>query len=138
MKQKSILIKSYFAKIETDKREEMWAAKPKTSEWEYSNCKVDSERLNNDLQQAIESLNQQGYRVMQITSITSGDYHFSDHVSDNHLLGSGVTTEGGYGYGFSYTDSLVILAEQTQQQPSQETEPELDQIVISDAVIIVD
>ncbi|WP_232775143.1 MULTISPECIES: hypothetical protein [unclassified Shewanella] len=138
MKQKSILVKSYFAKIETDKREEMWAAKPKTSQWEYSNCKIDSERLNNDLQQAIETLNEQGYRVMQITTITSGNYHFSDHLSDPHLLGNGVTTEGGYGYGFSYTDSLVILAEQTQQQPVMETESVIDQITLSDAVIIVD
>lgn len=136
MKQKSILVKSYFAKIETDQRQQMWEAKPKTTEWEYSSCKVDSQRLNNDLQQAIESLNAQGFRVVQITPITSGDFHFSDHLSDPHLLGNGVTTEGGYGYGFSYTDSLVILAEQI--------EPEIgviaaeEPMIISDDVIVVD
>lgn len=111
MKQKIVLVKSYFAKIETDKREEMWAAKPKTSDFEYSTCKVDSDRLNADLQLAIEKLNLDGYRVVQITPVTSGDFAFKDHFSDPHLLGNGVTTEGGYGYGFSYTDSLIILAE---------------------------
>ncbi|MGS0682116.1 hypothetical protein ACVBIL_13225 [Shewanella sp. 125m-7] len=111
MKQKIVLVKSYFAKIETDKREEVWAAKPKKSEFEYSTCKIDSERLNNDLQLAIETLNNDGYKVVQITPVTSGDFAFRDHFSDPHFLGNGVSTEGGYGYGFSYTDSLIILAE---------------------------
>ncbi|ACJ27906.1 Conserved hypothetical protein [Shewanella piezotolerans WP3] len=136
MKQKSILVKSYFAKIETDQRQQMWEAKPKTTEWEYSSCKVDSQRLNNDLQQAIESLNAQGFRVVQITPITSGDFHFSDHLSDPHLLGNGVTTEGGYGYGFSYTDSLVILAEQIEPEIGVITAEE--PMIISDDVIVVD
>ncbi|WOT04432.1 hypothetical protein [Shewanella youngdeokensis] len=140
MKQKTLLVKSYFAKIETDKREQMWAANPKTSQWEYSSCKVDSERLNNDLQQAIAQLNDDGYQVVQITPITSGDFQFSDHSTDPHLLGSSVSTAGGYGYGFSYTDSLVILAEQSQPQPTTDTGTEMvtDKIDITDAVIIVD
>ena len=136
MKQKRVLVKSYFVKIKTDKREQMWQAKPNDSEWQYSNCKIDSERLNNDLQLAIESLNTQGYKVVQITPITSGDYNFSDHLSDPHLLGSGVTTEGGYGYGFSYTDSLVILAEQLEGVAVEALTEE--PMVISDEVIIVD
>lgn len=119
MKQKIVLVKSYFAKIETDKREEMWAAKPKTSDFEYSTCKVDSDRLDADLRQTIESLNQDGYKVVQITPVISGDFAFKDHFSDPHLLGNGVTTEGGYGYGFSYTDSLVILAELVAEPPTQ-------------------
>ncbi|ABZ77849.1 hypothetical protein Shal_3302 [Shewanella halifaxensis HAW-EB4] len=120
MKQKIVLVKSYFAKIETNIREEMWAAKPKTSDFEYSTCKIDSERLNNDLQQAIEALNTDGYKVQQITPVTSGDYAFKDHFSDPHLLGNGVSTEGGYGYGFSYTDSLIILAELIAEAPKQQ------------------
>ena len=112
MNQKVVFVKSYFAKIATDKGEQMWAAKPKTSEFEYSTCKIDSERLNNELQQAITTLNQQGFKVVQITPVTSGDFAFKEHFSDPHLLGNGVSTEGGYGYGFSYTDSLIVLAEQ--------------------------
>ncbi|GIU33526.1 hypothetical protein L2719_07970 [Shewanella schlegeliana] len=120
MKQKIVLVKSYFAKIKTDMREEMWAAKPKTSDFEYSTCKIDSDRLNADLQQALETLNQDGYKVVQITPVTSGDFAFKDHFSDPHLLGNGVTTEGGYGYGFSYTDSLIILAELIAEAPKQQ------------------
>lgn len=126
MKQKVVFVKSYFAKIETDKREQMWAAKPKTSEFEYSTCKIDSERLNADLEQAITALNQQGYKVMQITPVISGDFAFKDHFSDPHLLGNGVSTEGGYGYGFSYTDSLIVLAEQV-TQPAADTANDIDQ-----------
>ncbi len=123
MNQKVVFVKSYFAKIETDKREQMWAANPKTTEFEFSTCKIDSERLNNDLQQAISSLNQQGYKVIQITPVTSGDFAFKDHFSDPHLLGNGVSTEGGYGYGFSYTDSLIVLAEQVSQPHSEQVAP---------------
>ncbi|WP_299808516.1 hypothetical protein [uncultured Shewanella sp.] len=126
MKQKIVLVKSYFAKIETDKREEMWAAKPKTSEFEYSTCKIDNQRLNTDLQLAIESLNNDGYKVVQITPVLSGDFAFEDHFSDPHLLGNGVTTSGGYGYGFSYTDSLIILAEQVTEPSSNPVVPSLD------------
>ncbi|MGS0826546.1 hypothetical protein ACVBIO_12110 [Shewanella sp. 0m-8] len=132
MKQKIVLVKSYFAKIETDKREEMWAAKPKTSDFEYSTCKIDNERLNDDLQQAIEALNNDGFKVQQITPVTSGDYVFKDHFSDPHLLGNGVSTEGGYGYGFSYTDSLIILAEQLTTpvlQAEIKTEPSIKAVI---------
>ena len=127
MKQKIVLVKSYFAKIETNKREEMWAAKPKTSEFEYSTCKVDNQRLNADLQIAIENLNHDGYKVVQITPVLSGDFGFEDHFSDPHLLGNGVTTSGGYGYGFSYTDSLIILAEQVTDPSSSPVVSSIDE-----------
>ena len=132
MNQKVVLVKSYFAKIATDKREEMWAAKPKTSEFEYSTCKIDIERLDTDLQQAIASLNQQGYKVMQITPVLSGDFAFKDHFSDPHLLGNGVSTEGGYGYGFSYTDSLIILAEQVSQPHCEQVTPTSEPLLEAD------
>jgi len=136
MKQKSVLVKSYFTKTPTDKREQIWQASPNTGDWEYSNCKIDTEKLAHDLQAAITALNLQGFKVVQVLPITSGDYHFSDHVSDPHLLGSGVTTEGGYGYGFSYTDSLIILAESTAAEcPSADVQ---DPITSTDDVIIVD
>lgn len=59
--------------------------------------KIDAEKLNNDLQFAVSQLNADGYKVLSITSITSGNDNFRNGV--------------GYGYGYGYTEGLIILAE---------------------------
>ncbi len=80
-----------------------------------SNCAIDSERLEADLQTAINQLNQEGYRVKTITPIISGNYDYNyklDYTSPfgrSDLAGAGC----GFGYGYSYTDGLLIIAEKT-------------------------
>lgn len=59
--------------------------------------KIDAEKLNNDLQLEVSQLNADGYKVLSITPITSGNDNFRNGV--------------GYGYGYGYTDGLIILAE---------------------------
>jgi len=86
-----------------------------------SDSQLDSARLNDDIQLAIDSLNDEGYKVVSITSVISGSYDFdfkSEAVSsskrmlvDTEKVSGGASY--GYGYGFSYTDSLILLAEKS-------------------------
>ncbi len=72
-----------------------------------SDSLVDSERLTKDLSTAIEKLNSDGYEVITVTPVISGLYDFvgvKDRISHDD--------QGGYGYGYSYTDSLIIVAKQ--------------------------
>jgi hypothetical protein len=70
----------------------------------FSDCVVDSERLTEDLNSAVENLNQNGYEVLCVSSITSGDYSWKTYAAGDSSYGHG------YGYGFSYTSSLIITA----------------------------
>ncbi|WP_078118608.1 hypothetical protein [Thiosocius teredinicola] len=84
----------------------------------WSDCEIDGERLANDLQKAVSSLNHDGYAVKSITPLTSGAYHYQYQAegirSSPRILGSTEAVEGGagfgYGYGYSYTDSLLVHA----------------------------
>jgi len=93
----------------------------KEKQWKqigWSDCEIDSERLANDLQKAIESLNQEGYLVKSITPVISGAYNYQYKAegitSSPRILGDTEAVRGGasygYGYGYSYTDSLIIHA----------------------------
>ena len=90
--------------------------------WEqtgYSDSIIDAERLAADLQQALDPLNQEGFRVKMITPVLSGDYFYQYQAqgisSAKRLLSDTEKVQGGasfgYGYGFSYTDSLLVIAE---------------------------
>ena len=68
----------------------------------FSDCWVDMGRLEKDLQEAVERLNKEGYEVISVTNIISGNYNFKAQV---------LSTGGyGYGYGYSYTDGLMVVA----------------------------
>ena len=82
----------------------------KVQEWQqtgYSDCAIDAERLSNDIANAIEKLNQDGYEVITVNSITSADYGYNYKTT-----GSGHNGDSGYGYGygFSYTKGVTIIA----------------------------
>ena len=89
--------------------------------WEktgYSDCLIDGELLNEDIQKAINNLNQEGYQVVSITPIQSGGYNYSykegNISSSKRILFDTEAVQGttgySYGYGFSYTESVIILA----------------------------
>lgn len=75
-------------------------------EWQitgYSDKEVDGVRLAKDMDTAVARLSSEGYRVVSVTPVTSGNY---DH--DNF---GGIGRDGGYGYGYSYTEGIIIVAE---------------------------
>ncbi|WP_019612723.1 hypothetical protein [Psychromonas ossibalaenae] len=63
-----------------------------------SDCQVDSKRLSQDLSDVVAQLNSDGFEVVSIVAVTSGSHHAS------------TVLDGGFGYGFSYTDSLIVHA----------------------------
>lgn len=128
---KTVLIKSYFAAVgkdvtvekptgetkkgffggekEVTKKEKQW----KQTGW--SDCKIDTERLASDLEKAVVLLNSEGYKIQSITPITSGQYRYKAEgiKSSARIIGDTEAVSGGvsYGYGYSYTDSLIVVAE---------------------------
>jgi hypothetical protein len=84
----------------------------------WSDCKIDSEKLADDLQNVINSLNKDGYKVKSIIPVTSGKYDYkyqSQEIrSSPRILEKTEEVRGGasygYGYGYSYTDSLLVHA----------------------------
>jgi len=93
----------------------------KEKQWKntgWSDCKIDGERLTDDLQKAIEKLNQEGYFVRSVTSVLSGAYRYQYQAegitSSPRALRNTEAVKGGssygYGYGYSYTESLIIHA----------------------------
>ncbi len=84
----------------------------------YSDSKVDGKRLAEDLDKEITKLNAEGYEVVNVASVISGEYNYKyeqDHKRDYGSYGNGGYGWGygwgyGYGYGYSYTDSLIVIA----------------------------
>ena len=80
-------------------------------EWQqtgYSDRWIDGERLANDIAEAVSTLNNEGYEVVSITPITSGEYNYewAQQKGGQNWGGSGY----GYGYGYSYTEGVTIVA----------------------------
>lgn len=68
----------------------------------FSDRQIDTIRLTKDLQEAIDRLNKDGYEVVSVNEVTSGNYNWQANTS--------VNTSYGYGYGYSYTDGLMVVA----------------------------
>ena len=84
----------------------------KEIQWEqtgWSDCRVDDERLANDLKEIVVALNNEGYEIVSVTPVTSGSYDWKYQVKTG---GSGNNGYGGYGYGYGYsfTSSLIVTA----------------------------
>lgn len=74
----------------------------------WSDCQIDGERLNEDINNVLNKLNQDNYEVISISPITSGTWAYKYQQNDiNNGNGKG---SYGYGYGYSYTEGVVILA----------------------------
>jgi len=61
----------------------------------FSDSIIDTGRLTKDLQETVEKLNKEGYEIVSLTQVISGQYAY-DYRS--------------YGYGYSYTDGLLVVA----------------------------
>ena len=79
----------------------------KETRWQqtgWSDSMVDGERLSRDIESAIKNLNAEGYEVVSILSIISGNYYYQ---SDRGIMSG---AEFGSGYGYSYTEGVTIIA----------------------------
>ena len=59
-----------------------------------SNCRIDGERLARDVQAAVDLLHEEGYEVVAMTPVTSGNFSSWD--------------KGGFGY--SFTEGVLVTA----------------------------
>ncbi|MDR1848647.1 MAG: hypothetical protein LBQ75_01255 [Zoogloeaceae bacterium] len=86
-----------------------------------SDCEIDGERLSEDVATAIASLNQEGYEVIAVLPVISGNYFYKyqsavkyqtdrlPFVPDRWETISDSPSYG-FGYGFSYTEGVSIIA----------------------------
>jgi hypothetical protein len=84
----------------------------KESQWEqtgWSDCRIDSQKLSNDLADVVSGLNNDGYEIVSVTPITSGAYNWKFNVTSGGNQNQGYGGYG-YGYGYSYTNSLIVTA----------------------------
>ncbi|MDD5412088.1 MAG: hypothetical protein PHF31_11860 [Methylobacter sp.] len=93
----------------------------KETRWQqtgFSDCKIDGERLSEDVAKAIAQLNQEDYEVISVLPIISGDYYYKYETkgitSSPRILGNTEAVSGGasygFGYGYSYTEGVSIIA----------------------------
>ena len=69
----------------------------------FSDREIDGELLAQEVQEAIVQLNKEGYEVVSICAVTSGNYHWEKQ--DEHM-----NFTYGLGYGYSYTEGIIIIA----------------------------
>ena len=78
----------------------------KKKQFGHSMSKIDGERLATDIQLAIDKLNNEGYEVVCVSEVVSGNY-------DSQISQNGHGMFGGGGYGYSYTEGVNIIAKKT-------------------------
>lgn len=75
----------------------------------WSDSLIDGEKLAKDLEKTVSKLNKDGYEVISVVPITSGNYHYNDQDVSKFNLDNAPFKEG-YGYGYSFTSGLIITA----------------------------
>lgn len=83
----------------------------KKKEWRqtgWSDREIDGECLSNDISEAVEVLNKEGYEVIAMQPITSGAYNAKVGKFHSHI--NTADTCYSYGYGYSYTEGVTIIA----------------------------
>ena len=88
--------------------------------WEqtgWSDREIDGERLATDVANTVAQLNQNGYEVVTIFPVISGNYFYkyqSQGISSSkRIMSETEQVSGGasygYGYGYSYTEGVTII-----------------------------
>ncbi|NHB86589.1 hypothetical protein [Photorhabdus tasmaniensis] len=73
----------------------------------WSDCQIDGDKLNEDVIEAIDKLNSEGFEVISITPVTSGNWTYKYNTGS---ISNGNGRGGyGYGYGYSYTEGVLVL-----------------------------
>ncbi len=135
---KVVYVKAYFKPIGQEKTVQVPTGEKKKGlfggekdvtrkevQWEqtgWSDCEIDGERLSEDLAEAIEQLNCEGYEIVSTLPVTSGKYFYQYEAegikSSPRIFGSTEKVSGGasygYGYGYSYTEGVTIVARKSE------------------------
>lgn len=110
------ITKEVTKKVPTGETERGWFGIPKkvmakvteNQEVGTSDSQVDAVRLSNDLAKAVEQMNADGYELVSVTPIISGDYNY--HVQEgNGLKKHAHKSSYAFGYGFSFTEGLTVI-----------------------------
>ncbi|MEM9280432.1 MAG: hypothetical protein AAGA96_01270 [Verrucomicrobiota bacterium] len=74
-----------------------------------SDCEIDGEQLAEDLRAAVLALNEQGYEVVSVTPITSGQFspQYDRRKRSRNVLRNAMRQ---IGYGYSFTEGMVVVA----------------------------
>ena len=72
-----------------------------------SDCEIDGEKFSKDIGAAIEALEDEGFELLTITPILSGSYKYDFEAP---VINSRDRPSYGWGYGFSYTSGVTIVA----------------------------
>jgi len=81
----------------------------------YSDCAIDGNQLVKDMHQVINPYFAEGFELLSITPVTSGNYYYKyqeGNVSGSIHNGYGSISGNsayGYGYGYSYTEGLIVV-----------------------------
>ena len=71
-----------------------------------SDCRIDGKRLAKDMETAIQSIENEGYEVLHITEVLSGDYNWKEYCT----AGPGPEADTAVSWGYSYLEGVVITA----------------------------
>ncbi len=92
-----------------------------------SDCRIDGNALATNLKQTIDTLAGEGFEVMSVIPITSGNWNYKTHVGQiwkdvgpalTGHVGHGVEPFAwGYGYGYSFTEGLIVTAVRKSSDP---------------------
>jgi len=91
-------------------REEMTEITRMVESSELSDSRIDGTKLNKNLNKEIKQLNDDGYEVISITPISSGNYNYHQIQPEEKNA-----VEYGFAYGYSYTEGMIILARKEDQ-----------------------
>ena len=72
-----------------------------------SDCEIDGKKFSEDINQTISELETEGYEVVSVTPVTSGRYKYDYEAP---IINAADRASFGWGYGFSYTEGVNILA----------------------------
>ncbi|APR05655.1 hypothetical protein [Thauera chlorobenzoica] len=87
---------------EVFRKEEQWV------QTGWSDREIDGQRLAKDVAAAVDKLNEQGFEVMSLTDVTSGNYSWKYETKGGPGANGGWGY--GYGYGYSYTEGIIVVA----------------------------
>lgn len=93
----------------------------KETQWKqtgWSDCEIDGERLANDVANVVAQLNRDGYEVVSVLPVISGNYFYKYQAqgvtSQKRILSETEAVSGGasygFGYGYSYTEGVSVIA----------------------------
>lgn len=85
----------------------------------YSDCEIDGNKLTEDVNTELEKWGEKLIRIISLTPISSGRYNYSYNnskiESSTRVFGNTEKVFGGgsygFGYGFSYTEGIMICIE---------------------------